>query len=135
MLLRSWLVRWLVLVWVVGAGSLQPAVAEDIVIGGQCDRTGLTKPLGIQLCPGVLDYIKLVNQHGGINGHPLRYIEVEHGYKTDRGVEAYERLKREGAVAVFDYGTQIVYALTPRHSEDKIPGLTPGFGRADATDG
>ena len=135
MVLRRWWFRCLVLVGVVGMGSLKPAVAEDIVIGGQCDRTGLTKPIGIQLCPGVLDYIKLVNHQGGINGHMLRYIEVEHGYKTDRGVEAYERLKRDGAVAVFDYGTQIVYALTPRHLEDKIPGLTPGFGRADATDG
>ena len=135
MVLRRWWFRCLVLVGVVGMGSLKPAVAEDIVIGGQCDRTGLTKPIGIQLCPGILDYIKLVNHQGGINGHMLRYIEVEHGYKTDRGVEAYERLKRDGAVAVFDYGTQIVYALTPRHLEDKIPGLTPGFGRADATDG
>jgi branched-chain amino acid transport system substrate-binding protein len=135
MVLRRWWFRCLVLVGVVGMGGLRPAVAEDIVIGGQCDRTGLTKPIGIQLCPGILDYVKLVNHQGGINGHTLRYIEVEHGYKTDRGVEAYERLKRDGAVAVFDYGTQIVYALTPRHLEDKIPGLTPGFGRADATDG
>jgi branched-chain amino acid transport system substrate-binding protein len=116
-------------------GSVGPAVAEEIVIGGQCDRTGPTKPIGIQVCPGIFDYVKLVNKQGGIHGHTLRYIEVEHGYKTDRGVEAYERLKRDGAVAVFDYGTPIVYALTPRHMEDKIPGLTPGFGRADATDG
>src|SRR5215510_2353571 len=133
--LRSWLVRWLVLVCVVGGRWAGPAGADELVIGGQCDRTGPTKAVGIRLCPGILDYIKLVNKQGGINGHTLRYIEVEHGYKTDRGVEAYERLKRDGAVAVFDYGTQIVYALTPRHLEDKIPGLTPGFGRADATDG
>src|SRR5215471_2756398 len=116
-------------------GSLRPAVEEDIIIGGQCDRTGPTKLIGIQACPGVLDYVKLVNKQGGVKGYTLRYIEVEHGYKVDRGVEAYERLKREGAVAVFDYGTPIAYALTPRHMEDKIPGLTPGFGRADATDG
>jgi len=132
---RSWLVRCLVLVCVVGAGSVVSAVAEDIVIGGQCDRTGPTKPIGIQFCQGILDYVKLVNKQGGVNGHTLRYIEVEHGYKVDRGVEAYERLKRDGAVAVFDYGTPIVYALTPRHMADNIPGLTPGFGRADATDG
>src|SRR6266446_1097523 len=86
-------------------------------------------------CPGVLDYVKLVNKQGGVKGHMLRYIEVEHGYKVDRGVEAYERLKRDGAVALLDYGTPIVYALTPRHMADNIPGLTPGFGRADSTDG
>src|SRR4029450_9459028 len=108
----------------VGVGSLRPAVAEDLVIGGQCDRTGPTKSIGIQLCQGILGYVKLVNKQGGVQGDTLRYVEVEHGYKVDRGVEAYERLKRDGAVAVFDYGTPIVYALTPRHMEDKITGLT-----------
>jgi len=112
-----------------------PAVADEIVIGGQCDRTGPTKSIGIQICPGALDYVKLVNKQGGVKGHTLRYIEVEHSYKVDRGVEAYERLKRDGAVAVLDYGTHVAYALTPRHLEDKIPGLTPGFGRSDSTDG
>ena len=130
MQLRRWLLSCLILVCVMGVGS-----ADEIVVGGQCDRTGPTKSIGIQACPGILDYVKLVNKQGGIKGHTLRYIEVEHGYKTDRGVEAYERLKRDGAVAVFDYGTPMVYALTPRHMEDKIPGLTPGFGRADSTDG
>jgi branched-chain amino acid transport system substrate-binding protein len=134
--MRSW--TWLVglcVCGVVAATAGTPARADEIVIGGQCDRTGPTKNVGTQLCPGVFDYVKLVNKKGGINGHTLRYIEVENAYKVDRGVEAYERLKREGAVVMLDYGTPIVYALTPRHMEDKIPGLTPGFGRADSTDG
>src|SRR5262249_61912811 len=125
MQLRSWLVRCLVRAWVVAVGGLRPAVAADIVIGGQCDRTGPTKSIGIQLCQGILDYVKLVNKQRGVQGHTLRYIEVEHGYKVDRGVEAYERLKRDGAVAVLDYGTPIVYALTPRHLPDKLPRPTP----------
>ncbi|MBI3827786.1 MAG: ABC transporter substrate-binding protein, partial [Candidatus Rokubacteria bacterium] len=47
---------------------------------------------------------------GGVLGHKLEYTEIEHGYTVDRGVEAYERLKRDGAVATLDYGTPIVYA-------------------------
>lgn len=134
--MRSW--KWLVgmvLCGLVAGMASTTARADEIVIGGQCDRTGPTKNVGTQLCPGVLDYVKLVNKQGGLKGHTLRYIEVEHAYKVDRGVEAYERLKRDGAVAMLDYGTPIVYALTPRHMEDKLPGLTPGFGRADSTDG
>ena len=119
-----------VLVLLLGTGGLLSADADEIVVGGQCDRTGPTKFIGTLLCPGVNDYIKLVNKKGGINGHTVRYIEVEHAYKVDRGVEAYERIKHAGGVATVDYGTPIVYALTPRHMEDKIPGLTPGFGRA-----
>jgi branched-chain amino acid transport system substrate-binding protein len=134
--MRSW--QWLVVLFVCGVvagGAGTTARADELVIGGQCDRTGPTKNVGTQACPGVFDYIKLTNKKGGIQGHTLRYIEVENAYKVDRGVEAYERLKREGAVVMLDYGTPIVYALTPRHMEDKIPGLTPGFGRADSTDG
>ncbi len=106
-----------------------------IKVGGQCDRTGATKLVGVEICPGLTDYIALVNKKGGVLGHKLDYTEIEHGYTVDRGVEAYERLKRDGAVAVLDYGTPIVYALTPRHMEDKIPAITPGFGRADSIDG
>jgi branched-chain amino acid transport system substrate-binding protein len=131
------MIGFFVLALAVGAvGISTPIVsADEIVIGGQCDRTGPTKFVGTIICPGLTDYINLVNKKGGVGGHTLRYIEVEHAYKVDRGVEAYERIKREGGVATMDYGTPIVYALTPRHMEDKIPGITPGFGRADAADG
>jgi branched-chain amino acid transport system substrate-binding protein len=113
-----------------------PAWADHVIkVGGQCDRTGPTKLVGVEICPGLTDYIALVNKKGGVLGHKLEYTEIEHGYTVDRGVEAYERLKRDGAVAVLDYGTPIVYALTPRHMDDKIPGITPGFGRADSIDG
>lgn len=136
MRMDRWMMGFFVLALAVGAvGRLSPVSADEIVIGGQCDRTGPTKFVGTIICPGVSDYINLVNKKGGIEGHTLRYLEVEHAYKVDRGVEAYERIKREGGVATFDYGTPIVYALTPRHMEDKIPGITPGFGRADAADG
>ncbi len=111
------------------------ATADEILLGGMCDRTGPTKTVAVHLCTGVLDYFRLIDKQGGIKGHTIRYNEVEYAYKVDRGVEAYERLKREGAVAMLDLGTPLVYALTPRHLEDKIPGLTPGFGRADSTDG
>lgn len=136
MRIQAWLSRFFMAILVVGvAGALSGVAADEIVLGGMCDRTGPTKSVAIHLCTGVLDYFKLIDKQGGINGHKVRFIEVEYAYKVDRGVEAYERLKRDGAVAMLDLGTPLVYALTPRHLEDKIPALTPGFGRADATDG
>ncbi len=116
--------------------AVAPADAQrPIKLGGTCDRTGATKLIGVELCPGIHDYVKLVNKKGGIMGRPVEWIEVEHEYRVDRGVEGYERMKRDGVLAVADYGTPIVYALTPRHMEDKILGITPGFGRADSADG
>jgi branched-chain amino acid transport system substrate-binding protein len=124
-----------ILIAVLVGGLVRPAVADEVILGGMCDRTGPTKTVAVHLCAGVLDYFKLIDAHGGVNGHKVTYKEVEYAYKVDRGVEAYERLKHDGAVAMLDLGTPLVYALTPRHLEDKIPGLTPGFGRADSTDG
>ena len=131
----GWLVTILVVGIMLGLSAAPADAKHPIKVGGQCDRTGATKLVGVEICPGVTDYIKLVNKKGGVKGHPLEYTEIEHGYTVDRGVEAYERLKRDGVVATLDYGTPIVYALTPRHNADKIPGLTPGFGRNDASDG
>jgi branched-chain amino acid transport system substrate-binding protein len=122
---------------IIGAlGPAGPAAAShEIVLGLQCDRTGATQTVGVVICPGIHDYIKLVNAKGGVDGHKLRLIEIDHEYKVPQGVEAYERHKKEGAVTMFIYGTPLVYALTQKLTEDRIPGITPGFGRADSTDG
>src|SRR3989441_13374670 len=117
-------------------GSAMPAAANhEIVIGLQCDRTGATQTVGVHLCPGYHDYVRLVNAKGGVEGHKIRAVEIDHEYKVPQGVEAYERHKKEGAVVISLYGTPHTYALTQKLTEDRIPGTSPGFGRADATDG
>ena len=111
------------------------AAAKEVVIGLQCDRVGPTNTIGPFFCAGVHDYVKLVNKKGGVEGYQVRVLEIDHKYEVPLGVEAYERHKREGAVSILLYGTPHTYALTPKLTEDKIPGTSPGFGRADATDG
>jgi branched-chain amino acid transport system substrate-binding protein len=108
---------------------------RPIVIGAECDRTGPTQVVGINLCPAFYDYIKLVNSKGGVLGHTIRVDEVDHEYKVPPAVESYERFKSEGAVSVSVYGTPQIYALTQKLTEDRIPGTSPGFGRAAAADG
>jgi branched-chain amino acid transport system substrate-binding protein len=108
---------------------------HEIVIGLQCDRTGATQTVGVNLCPGYHDYIKLVNSKGGVEGHKIRAIEIDHEYKVPQGMESYERHKKEGAVIIGIYGTPHTYALTQKLTEDRIPGTSPGFGSAAAADG
>jgi len=113
-----------------------PAQAgHEIVIGLQCDRTGATQTVGVVLCPGYHDYIRLVNSKGGLGGHKLKALEIDHEYKVPPGMEAYERHKKEGAVVIGVYGTPHIYALAQKLTEDKIPGTSPGFGSAAAADG
>jgi branched-chain amino acid transport system substrate-binding protein len=117
-------------------GAVAPASAShEIVIGLQCDRTGATQIVGTVLCPGFHDYIALVNSKGGVEGHKIKALEIDHEYKVPPGVEAYERHKKEGAVTMAVYGTPHIYALTQKLTEDRIPGTSPGFGSAAAADG
>src|SRR5256886_9187153 len=126
---------------IVAAGSLltaSPSLAQSkgtIVIGVQCDRTGPTQLGGTVLCPGFHDYVALVNSKGGVEGHQIKALEIDHGYKVPPGVEAYERHKKEGAVTMAVYGTPHIYALAQKLTEDRIPGTSPGFGSAAAADG
>ncbi|HEX2648679.1 MAG TPA: ABC transporter substrate-binding protein [Burkholderiales bacterium] len=125
---------------VVAAAALLGATSalaqkKEIVIGLQCDRTGPTQTVGVFLCPGYHDYIALVNSKGGINGTPIRALEIDTEYKVPASVEAYERHKKEGAVLIGLYGTPSTQALTQRLTEDKIAGTCPGFGTAAAANG
>src|SRR6059036_87956 len=128
-------------VLIVAAGSLLtagPSLAQskgEIVIGVQCDRTGPTQIVGTVICPGSHDYFALVNSKGGVEGHKLKAMEIDHEYKVPPEVESYERHKKEGAVTMAVYGTPHIYALTQKLTEDRIPGTSPGFGSAAAADG
>ena len=102
-------------------------------------RTGAYAPNGVPYANGFVDYLKLINaRDGGINGVKITWEECETGYATDRGVECYERLKGKGptgATAFHPMSTGVTFALTDKSFNDKIPILTPGYGRADSADG
>ncbi|HEY8049083.1 MAG TPA: ABC transporter substrate-binding protein [Ramlibacter sp.] len=100
-------------------------------------RTGPYAPNGVPWADGYVDYLKLVNARGGINGVKLSWEECETGYDTARGVECYERLKGKhgGATLIQPLSTGITFALTEKAPGDKIPLVTVGYGRSDSADG
>ena len=102
-------------------------------------REGANRTWGIPVGNGFIDYVTLLNERdGGINGVTLVWEECETVYDVPRGVECYERLKAKGptgAAAMPMHSTPLVYALTERATQDRIPLLTAGIGRADAADG
>ncbi len=98
-------------------------------------RTGAYAPNGVPFANGYVDYLKLVNARGGINGVKVSFEECETGYATDRGVECYERLKGKGATVFQPLSTGITFALTEKAPGDKIPLITSGYGRSESADG
>jgi branched-chain amino acid transport system substrate-binding protein len=100
-------------------------------------RTGPYAPNGVPWANGYVDYLKLVNARGGINGVKISFEECETGYDTARGVECYERLKgKNGGATLFQpLSTGITFALTEKAPGDKIPLVTAGYGRSESADG
>ncbi|HKA86311.1 MAG TPA: ABC transporter substrate-binding protein [Haliangiales bacterium] len=112
------------------------AAADELFVPVLVYRTGAYAPNGIPWADGFVDYLKLVNaRDGGVNGVKLVWEECETEYKTDRGVECYERLKSRNPIAVNPLSTGITFALTDKVPADKIPLFTTGYGRSDSADG
>jgi branched-chain amino acid transport system substrate-binding protein len=101
-------------------------------------RVGAYAPGGSGIFGGYIDYMNLVNMRdGGINGVKLAWEECETEYNNARGVECYERLKKKstGASLVMPLSTGITYSLIEKATADKIPVISIGYGRTDASDG
>src|SRR5580704_14795445 len=111
------------------------AQEKEVLIGGQCDRTGPTQIVGVVICPAQQDYIDLINSKGGVEGYKIKYNELDNEYKVPQAVEEYERQKQMGAVSMMIYGTPQAQALNQKLVEDKIPGTSPGFGISASADG
>jgi branched-chain amino acid transport system substrate-binding protein len=120
---------------IAGAMAAGPAFAE-LVIPDLSYRTGPFAAGGIPFSDGYQDYFTLLNQRdGGIGGVPIRLIECETAYNTERGVECYESTKGEGALVYQPLSTGITYQLIPRATADGIPLHTMGYGRTSAANG
>ncbi len=102
-------------------------------------RTGPYAAGGTGFFGGIEDYYTLLNlRDGGVGGVTLTWEECETAYNSDRGVECYERLKNSGptgASIVQPLSTGITYRLIERATADKIPVISMGYGRTDASDG
>ena len=113
-----------------------PLLASELVMPSLSYRTGPYAVGGIPLADGYADYFTLVNERdGGIGGVPVRVLECETGYNTEKGVECYESTKGEGALLYQPFSTGITYQLIPKATADGIPLHTMGYGRTSAANG
>ena len=88
-----------------------------------------------QISQAVNDYAKILNQKGGIEGHPIEILVQDHGNEPQRGIECYEKMKREGAIAFDFLSTPVSRAVLPRAMADGNVMVQSFVGRGDAVDG
>lgn len=115
--------------------GISTAAAQEQFFPVLVYRTGPYAPNGSQWANGYVDYLKLTNARGGINGVKVSFEECEFAYATDKGIECYERLKGKGATVIQPLSTGVTFAVTDKAEADKIPVLTFGYGRSESADG
>jgi branched-chain amino acid transport system substrate-binding protein len=116
--------------------SVMPASAADPMRFALCyDLTKAYTFVTPQVAQAARDYADLLNLKDGIEGHPVEMIVQDHGNEPQRGIECYEKLKREG-VMVFDMlSTPVSRAVLPRVMKDGNVMIQSLAGRGDAVDG
>jgi len=119
------------------ATAASTALAQEQYVPILSYRVGPYAAGGSGFFGGAIDYFNLINFSGGINGVKLTWEECETEYNASRGVECYERLKknRGGASLVEPLSTGIAYGILDRVADDKIAMTTLGYGRSDAANG
>lgn len=110
--------------------------AAELVFPSLSYRTGPYAPNGIPFADGYEDYFTLLNERdGGIGGEPIKVIECETAYNTEKGVECYESTKDQGSLVYQPLSTGITYQLIPKVTADDIPLHSMGYGRTSAANG
>jgi len=119
-------------------GLLPPLLmAQEKVIkfGFPQDFTRVYTFAVVQYSQGYRDYFTLINERGGIQGWKIQAEVVDTGNEVQRGIEAYERFKRDGVILIDPISTPVSRGLVSRVLQDKINMITPFSGRSDAGDG
>jgi len=85
--------------------------AEEIVIGGSIPMTGVFAFAGVGINDGIQDYVKIINDAGGIQGRKVRYVPEDTAYKVDVSVAAFKKITSQNKVNVY-YGDSTGFAKT-----------------------
>ncbi len=93
------------------APRLAFAQAEDIVIGGSIPMTGVFAFAGVGINAGITDYVKIVNDAGGIRGRKVRYVPEDTAYKVDVSVAAFKKITSQNKVNLY-YGDSTGFSKT-----------------------
>jgi len=84
---------------------------EDIVLGGSIPLTGVFAFAGVGIHAGIQDYLKIVNDAGGIKGRKIKYVAEDTGYKVDASVAAFNKITSQEKVSLY-YGDSTGFAKT-----------------------
>lgn len=108
--MKNWLAG-TVVASLLGVAGIAQANDKEIVIGGSIPMSGVFSFAGIGIHAGIQDYVKIINDAGGVEGHTLRYVPEDSGYKVDVSVAAFKKITSQNKVN-FYYGDSTGFSKT-----------------------
>lgn len=108
--MKNWLAG-SVVASLLGVAGIAQANDKEIVIGGSIPMSGVFSFAGIGIHAGIQDYVKIINDSGGIEGYKLRYVPEDSGYKVDVSVAAFKKITSQNKVD-FYYGDSTGFSKT-----------------------
>ena len=123
------------LMLVAGAQAALAQTGSTIKFGLCYDLSKVYTFLTPQVVQAAKDYAALLNSKNGIEGMQVEIVVQDTGNEPQRGIECYEKLKREGVMMFDMLSTPVSRAVLPRVMADGNI-LSQSFaGRGDAVDG
>jgi branched-chain amino acid transport system substrate-binding protein len=119
----------------VTGSSIAPANAEtgvtdtEIVLGGTHPYSGPASAYG-NIGKGIGAYFSYVNDHGGVYGRKIRYIDKDDGYSPPQAVQlVHQMVEQDHVFAIFDtLGTAVNTALRPYLNQNGVPHMFVATG-------
>jgi branched-chain amino acid transport system substrate-binding protein len=120
----------------VSGSAIAPALAADpgvtdteIVLGGTHPYSGPASAYG-NIGKGIAAYFSYVNDHGGVNGRKIKYIDKDDGYSPPQAVQlVHQMVEQDKVFAIFDtLGTAVNAAIRPYLNQNGVPQLFVATG-------
>ena len=111
-------------------GAADPGVSDtEIILGGDHPFSGPASAYG-NIGKGIGVYFNYVNDHGGVNGRKIKWIDKDDGYSPPQAVQVVHQLvEQEHVFAIFDsLGTAVNNAIRPYLNQNGIPQLFVATG-------
>jgi branched-chain amino acid transport system substrate-binding protein len=112
------------------AAAADPGISDtEIVLGGTHPYSGPASAYG-NIGKGIGAYFSYVNDHGGVNGRKIKYIDKDDGYSPPQAVQlVHQMVEQDHVFAIFDtLGTAVNTALRPYLNQNGVPHLFVATG-------
>jgi branched-chain amino acid transport system substrate-binding protein len=112
------------------AGAADPGISDtEIILGGDHPYSGPASAYG-NIGKGIGAYFDYVNDHGGVNGRKIKWIDKDDGYSPPQAVQIVHQLvEQEHVFAIFDsLGTAVNMAIRPYLNQNGVPQLFVATG-------